>query len=59
VADPFEHDNELSGSVKAGNFSVSSQEGLCFMELINWIHLVQEREQWRALLNTVMNPQVQ
>jgi hypothetical protein len=23
-----------------------------------WIHLVQDRDQWRALANTVMNPRV-
>jgi hypothetical protein len=24
----------------------------------NWIHLVQDRVQWRACVNTVMNPRV-
>jgi len=24
-------------------------------EVVNWIHLAQVRDQWRALLNTVMN----
>jgi hypothetical protein len=28
------------------------------MDGINWIDLAQERDQWRALMNTVMNLQV-
>jgi hypothetical protein len=27
-------------------------------ELVDWIHLVQDRDQWRALANTVMNLRV-
>jgi hypothetical protein len=27
-------------------------------EVVNWIHLAQDRDQWRALVNTTMNPQV-
>jgi hypothetical protein len=26
--------------------------------VVNWIHLAQEREQWRGLVNTVMNLRV-
>jgi hypothetical protein len=25
---------------------------------VDWIHMIQDRDQWRALLNTVMNLQV-
>jgi hypothetical protein len=25
---------------------------------VDWIHLAQERDQWRALVNMVMNPRV-
>jgi hypothetical protein len=25
---------------------------------INWIHLAQDRDQWRALVNTIMNLRV-
>jgi hypothetical protein len=28
------------------------------MELVNWIHLAQNRDQWQALVNTVMNLRV-
>jgi hypothetical protein len=27
-------------------------------EVVDWIHLAQEREQWRAVVNTVMNLRV-
>jgi hypothetical protein len=27
-------------------------------EVVDWIHLAQERDQWRAVVNTVMNLQV-
>jgi hypothetical protein len=27
-------------------------------EVVNWIHLAQERNQWQALVNMVMNLQV-
>jgi hypothetical protein len=27
-------------------------------EVVDWIHLAQERDRWRALVNTVMNPRV-
>jgi hypothetical protein len=27
-------------------------------ESVNWMHLPQDREQWRALVSTVMNLQV-
>jgi hypothetical protein len=25
---------------------------------VDWIHVAQERDYWKALLNTIMNPQV-
>jgi hypothetical protein len=25
---------------------------------VDWIHLAQDKDQWRAVVNTVMNPQV-
>jgi hypothetical protein len=28
------------------------------MDVMDWIHLAQEKDQWRALVNTVMNFQV-
>jgi hypothetical protein len=28
------------------------------MEDVDWIHVVQDRDQWRALVNTVMNLRV-
>jgi len=27
-------------------------------EGVNWIHLVQDKEQWRIPMNTVMNPRL-
>jgi hypothetical protein len=27
-------------------------------EDVDWIHLAQDRNQWRAVINTVMNPRV-
>jgi hypothetical protein len=27
-------------------------------ELVDWIHLAQDRDQWRAIVNTAMNLQV-
>jgi hypothetical protein len=27
-------------------------------EVVDWMHLAQDRDQWRALVNTVMNLQV-
>jgi len=27
-------------------------------EVVNWIHLTQDRDQWRTLVNTVMNLRV-
>jgi hypothetical protein len=27
-------------------------------EVVNWIHLAQDRDQWRTLMNTVMNLRV-
>jgi hypothetical protein len=27
-------------------------------EGVDWMHLAQDRDQWRALVNTVMNPLV-
>jgi hypothetical protein len=27
-------------------------------EGVNWIHLVQDRDQWRAVVNTIMNLRV-
>jgi hypothetical protein len=41
VAGPCEHSNELSGSIKGGEFLdwlsdlLASQEGLCSMELVS------------------------
>jgi hypothetical protein len=28
------------------------------LEGVDWIHLAQDRDLWRAVLNTVLNPQV-
>jgi hypothetical protein len=36
----------------------ASQEGFYSMELVNWIHLAEDRDQWRSLLKTAMNLQV-
>jgi hypothetical protein len=27
-------------------------------EVVNWIHLAQDRDQWRAVVNTAMSPWV-
>jgi hypothetical protein len=35
--------------------TISFSEGLCSTELVNWIHLAQDRDRWQALVNTVMN----
>jgi hypothetical protein len=55
-----EHGNEPSGSIKGGlvEYLSASQEGLCSMELVNWVHLDQYRDQWQALVNTVMSLKV-
>jgi hypothetical protein len=28
------------------------------LEGVHWIHLLQDRDRWRALMNTIMNPRV-
>jgi hypothetical protein len=37
---------------------LASHEGLCSMELVNWIHVDQDRDLWWDYVNTVMNLRV-
>jgi len=60
VAGSCEHGNEPSNSINGGESLdyLSDFLLLCCMELVNWIDLAQDRDQRRALANTIMNLRV-
>jgi hypothetical protein len=39
------------------NFGIDLRE--TGLEVVDWIHLAQDRDKWRAIVNTVMNLRVQ
>jgi hypothetical protein len=53
----FSSDNmkgkERSEDLREDNIKMDLREAVC--EGVDWIHLVQDRDQWRVTENTVMN----
>jgi hypothetical protein len=47
---------EPTGKTKMGNIKINLRE--TGWDGVDWIDLVQDRNQWRALMNTVMNLRV-
>jgi hypothetical protein len=51
----------LKGCKPSGRYTVGVDGRIILKRILNkygekvWIHLAQERDQWRALVNTVMN----
>jgi hypothetical protein len=48
--------NRLLGRSRGDNIKMDFGEIEC--ESVEWMHLTQDRDQWRAVVNTVMNLQV-